>query len=68
VSVALGIQQAMRMHHIVICVLFGSAVFFRISHKQHDFDKNVFEHKMCLDSLYNLCLKHFSFQEELSEI
>jgi hypothetical protein len=23
---------------------------------------------MCLDFLYNLCLKHFSFQEELSEI
>ena len=30
VFVALGVQHAMRMHHIVICVLFGSTVFFHI--------------------------------------
>ena len=28
----------------------------------------VIEHKMCFDFLYNLCLKHFSHQEELSEV
>ena len=27
----------------------------------------VFEHKMCSDFLYNFCLKHFSFKEEMSE-
>ena len=30
VFVALGIQNAMRMHHIVICSLFGSTVFFHV--------------------------------------
>jgi len=30
VSVALGIQQAMRMRHIVICRLPGSTEFFHI--------------------------------------
>jgi hypothetical protein len=69
VSVALGIQQAMRMRRIVTCALSGSAIFFRISHKQHDFrKKKVIEPKMCFDFLYNFCLKLFSFQEELSEM
>jgi hypothetical protein len=41
VSVALIIQHAMHMRHIVICGLSGSTVFFRngISHKRHDFPK-----------------------------
>jgi len=26
------------------------------------------EHKLCLDFLYNLCLKLFSFKDEFSEI
>jgi hypothetical protein len=30
VTVDLGIQQAMRMRHIVICVLFGSTIFIHI--------------------------------------
>jgi hypothetical protein len=30
--------------------------------------KGVIEHKTCFDFLYNFCLKHFAFQEELSEI
>ena len=40
-------------------------------HKRHDFlkKKKVTEHKMCVFYfLYNFCLKHFSFWEELSEI
>jgi hypothetical protein len=35
---------------------------------RHEFRKTVVEHKICSDFLYNFCLKHFSFQEELSEI
>jgi len=30
--------------------------------------EKVIEHKMCFDCLYNFCLKHFSFLEELNEI
>jgi hypothetical protein len=30
VAVALLIQRAMRLHHIVVCGLFGSAAFFHI--------------------------------------
>ena len=30
VFVALGIQHAMRMHHIVICGMYGSTIFFNI--------------------------------------
>jgi hypothetical protein len=44
--------------------------FYTLSHKRYDFrkKKKVIEHKMCFDFLYNFYLKHFSFQEELSEI
>ena len=39
VPIALDIQHAMRMRRVVICGLSGSALLFRISHKQHDFRK-----------------------------
>jgi hypothetical protein len=36
---ALGIQNAVRMRHIVICDVSGCTVAFHISHKRHDFRK-----------------------------
>jgi len=46
VSVALGIQHAMLMRHIVICGLSGSTIVrSTLSHKRHDFgEKSIFEH------------------------
>ena len=60
VFVALRIQHAMCMHHIVICGLPGLQ-YFSTSHKLHDFWKIVIEHNMAFDFLYNFCQKHFSF-------
>jgi len=60
--VALGIQYAMRMCHIVICGLSSSTIFFKnYPIKSTTVEKNVIEHKMCFDFLYNFCLKYFSF-------
>jgi hypothetical protein len=66
VSVALVIQRAMCMRHIATCGLSRSTMFpYHLTKARL---KKGFEHKMCFDFLYNLCLKHFSFYEELSEI
>ena len=65
--VVLVIQHAMRMRHIVICGLPGSAIFFpcylikvrifkKIKNKKKYSTKNV-----CFDFLHNFCLKCFSF-------
>ena len=40
-----------------------------LSHKRNDFrQKEVVGHKMSFDFLYNFLLKHFVFEEELSEM
>jgi hypothetical protein len=46
VFVALGIQHAMRMRHIVIRDLPRSTVFFHIISQIHDFKKKVIEYNM----------------------
>jgi hypothetical protein len=44
----LGIQHAMRMHHVVICGLPGCIGFFStLSPKLLEFRKNVSEHNLC---------------------
>jgi hypothetical protein len=52
VQVALDIQHAMRMGHIVICGLPGLQYFSILSHKLQDLKKKVIDHKMCFDFLY----------------
>ena len=49
VCVCSVIQYAMRMRHIVICGLSGSAFCSTLSHKRHDFRKQkILTHKMCV--------------------
>jgi hypothetical protein len=62
--VALRIQHAMRMRHIVICGLSGSTVFIHIIAYKAQFSKKKFIEQastVCSDFLYNFCLKNFSF-------
>jgi len=62
VSVALVVQHAMRMRHIVICVLSLLTIFSTLSHKRHDFQQKPIEHKMRFDVLCKVFfLKCFSF-------
>jgi len=55
--------------HIVISGLPGSTTFYHITSLMTRFSEKKFtEHKSMLYFLYSFCLKHFSLQEELSEI
>jgi hypothetical protein len=55
--------MAMRMRRIIVSPVVYPVVpnFSKLSHKWHDFLKNVVERKMCFDFLYNFCLKYFSY-------
>ena len=48
VCVAFVIQHAKRMRHIAICGLPTIQYISTLSHKRHDFQKKVNEHKMCV--------------------
>jgi hypothetical protein len=62
VLLPLVIRHAMRMHHILICDLFGCTKFFYIISLTVRFSGwGVIGHKMCFDFLKTFCLKHFSF-------
>ena len=50
----------MRMRHTVICGLPRSTIFSILSHKRHDFPKNVSEHKMCVFIFSTRFLWHIS--------
>jgi hypothetical protein len=70
VSVALIIQHAMRMCHVLLFSVACSVLqhFPTLSHKRHDFRKKCYRIYVCFNFLYNFNLKHFSFKEEISEI
>jgi len=72
VFVALGTQHAMRVRHIVICGLPRLYNMFpNYLIKETIFQKkkkSYWTQNVCFDFLYNFCLKHFSFWEELTEI
>ena len=66
--VALGIQHATCIRHIVICGLTGSTKLLHVISQTAQFSKNVTENKLCLGCLYDFRLRRFSFLEETSEI
>ena len=62
VFVTLGVQQALRMRHDVICGLPSSTIFFHIISQRAGFsEKCDWKQNIYFDFLYNFCPKHFSF-------
>jgi hypothetical protein len=60
----LGLRHEKRMSRIIL----SSVQYFSLlSHKWHNVLENVIQHNVCFYFLYNFWLKHFSFEEELSE-
>jgi hypothetical protein len=57
VRVALLIQHAICMHHIVtsFVVPVTPPCFSTLSHNRHDFGETCIEHKICVFIFYNFC-------------
>jgi len=53
-------------YYIVICGMPAAKYFSTLSHKRHDFRKNVTEHKIRI-SVFSTTSKSFSFEEEFTE-
>jgi hypothetical protein len=69
--VALLIQQATRMRHIVTSFVapLAQSYFSALSRKEHNFrGKKFAKHKICFDSFYKQCQNNLSFKEEFSEM
>jgi hypothetical protein len=64
VFLALVVQYAMRMRHIIICGLSRSTIILQIVLYKQDFRKKKYWTQIaCFDFLYNFYLKNFSFYE-----
>lgn len=69
VFLAFGIHHAMRMPHIVFCVLSSLKYYSTVCHKRHDFQgKKLLIVKYVFCFSLQVCPKYLSFREELSEI
>ena len=68
--VALGMQHERHMRRIMLSSVASVALpyFPTLSHKRHDFWKKLLKIKCLFRFSLQVCLKHFSLQEELCEI
>jgi hypothetical protein len=63
-TLALGIQHAMHMRHIVICGLPCSAILFHFSHKGHDFRKKKLLNTKCVLISFTTYVLNISHSEK----
>jgi hypothetical protein len=70
VHVALLIQHAARMRHVVTSVVATRSplYFSTLSNKRCDLRERIIAHEMCFDFLYKFYIKHFSFKDKFNEI
>ena len=58
-SLSYPASKAHARYYIVICGLSESTVFFKLSHKRHDFREIIIEYKMCVFILSNVLSEKF---------